>query len=690
MDINTDLPLGYTIISFILSLVVVVFLYRKAKRFKDISFAQRLFPAVMRAMVIFILAFFLLGPTLKYIELKFEKPILLVANDVSISMQKDSSRQDQWIREFKEQSQFDNLEVKYVNFGSQVLAKDAIGGFEAIRQKTSISELSSYVENNFEGRNLAGILIATDGVSNSGLNPLYASMVQQAPIFTIGFGDTTQFQDVAIVNLQYNDLARLNAKSPINFDVKTKGLKGETIVASMYSGSKKIKEQNISISTNNSFEKLQWEVELKEAGIKKFRIELESKVGEVNNENNVETFFIDVQEVHKKVLLLAAVPHPDVTTIATSISDQFGIQVDVRLATDGKPESNDYQLVILHQLPQSGKAYPWLKDLINSKVGLWFIVGSKTNLIELDQLQDWVDITSSRGNPDEIFPVLNTAFSPFQLDAETAKAFKVNKPMLKPNGTYKIPSNVDVLLFQKIGNLLTPYPLMFSINDGNRKLGFLLAEGIWMSKLGEQQQIGNTNAFNNLLKKWVNYLSIIDKQERLVVASESRYLAGDGIAMTARYYNASFELDDAVNITIDFENEVGDKFAYNFRPVNNSFLLQAKGLPIGSYSYKVGVEGQSPIYKNGAFVIEENNLELQDLQANHSLLKNLAQKSNGAFYAPSQVTNLIADITASKTSRMVQYEELVFKNLLDFYWLFYLLLGLLSIEWAWRKWLGMI
>ena len=43
--------------------------------------------------------------------------------------------------------------------------------------------------------------------------------------------------------------------------------------------------------------------------------------------------------------------------------------------------------------------------------------------------------------------------------------------------------------------------------------------------------------------------------------------------------------------------------------------------------------------KNGTFLVKEIKLELLNSTANHRLLKNIAENSNGGFYLPNQLIN---------------------------------------------------
>jgi len=78
-------------------------------------------------------------------------------------------------------------------------------------------------------------------------------------------------------------------------------------------------------------------------------------------------------------------------------------------------------------------------------------------------------------------------------------------------------------------------------------------------------------------------------------------------------------------------------------------------------------------------------LEANNTIADHQVLQNIASKSQGRMVKASEI-NLLADIILSnKNIAATIFEEKRIKELIEFKWIFYILLALVSLEWFLRK-----
>ena len=98
-SITTELPIYYSVLCILLGLIYAYFLYRKNKFFSK-KLTALLF--IFRALVVSVLSFLLLNPLSSVTNTIEEKPIIILAQDVSISTSSDTS-------DFKK---FQNLENK--------------------------------------------------------------------------------------------------------------------------------------------------------------------------------------------------------------------------------------------------------------------------------------------------------------------------------------------------------------------------------------------------------------------------------------------------------------------------------------------------------------------------------------------------------------------------------------------------
>src|ERR1044071_2343831 len=171
----------------------------------------------IRALAVALAAFLLIGPILKLTTNQFEKPevVFLVDNSLSVAEVLGSEKQQQLVNNLTAQSKGLEDAGYQVDFRSLDTATSNIHG--ALRSITS----------DYEGRNLAGVVFASDGIYNSGPSPLYTTL--RIPVYTIGVGDTTQRVDLALKNIAFNKIAYQGNRFPVRAEVLVKGVTNQDV-----------------------------------------------------------------------------------------------------------------------------------------------------------------------------------------------------------------------------------------------------------------------------------------------------------------------------------------------------------------------------------------------------------------------------------------------------------------------------
>ena len=109
----------------------------------------------------------------------------------------------------------------------------------------------------------------------------------------------------------------------------------------------------------------------------------------------------------------------------------------------------------------------------------------------------------------------------------------------------------------------------------------------------------------------------------------------------------------------------------------------------GKYSWVASTTFDGKKYeKSGVFIVDDISLEALSTHADHNLLKQIAAKTNGKFYSLANAGNLVNDIESRKDIASITYEESSFDDLIDWKWLFFLLILSLAAEWFIRRYSG--
>ena len=110
---------------------------------------------------------------------------------------------------------------------------------------------------------------------------------------------------------------------------------------------------------------------------------------------------------------------------------------------------------------------------------------------------------------------------------------------------------------------------------------------------------------------------------------------------------------------------------------------------MGDYTFlaSVNFSGQNLKY-DGRFSVEPIQLELYETTADHGLLRLLSDKFGGAVVYPGQMASIAEMIRAKETVIPVIYNTNQTRPVINLKWLFFLLLGLLTLEWFLRRYFG--
>jgi hypothetical protein len=79
-----------------------------------------------------------------------------------------------------------------------------------------------------------------------------------------------------------------------------------------------------------------------------------------------------------------------------------------------------------------------------------------------------------------------------------------------------------------------------------------------------------------------------------------------------------------------------------------------------------------------------------ETRADHLMLNTLAVQSGGKMFYPGRLSQLAKSIKADESIKPVIYNQNEVKELLNLKWLFFIILGMLGMEWMIRKWNGFI
>ncbi len=688
INIITEYSLWFGLLCLLLGVGYALILYYRERHHE---FKKRTIRVMfgLRTLSVTLIAFLLLSPLVKTTSRTIEKPIVIVAQDnsQSIVFSKDSANmRKNYVAEMKKLTEDlgEDYDLKTFSFGDKVVEGFP---FSFSDKQTDMSAMLDEIKARYTNRNIGAVIIASDGLYNQGSNPVYASEQEKYPVYTIALGDTNVQKDLIVSRVNYNRICYLGNQFPLEIVVLANKYAGQKATLTVKKGNETVFSKGVDISSAHYLETIQVQLDAKQPGIQHYRISLSQLDNEISYVNNYQDIFIEVLDGREKILILAAAPHPDISALKQSIETNLIYQVDDFLVDEFKDAVDKYNLVILHQIPAKGKNQTsLLLSLFRQRIPVLYIIGASTDINILNAQKTGLIIRQSGNKTDEVTPVVANDFTLFTVSDEFKNLARNLPALMVPFGDYAAGNSLNPLLYQQIGSVPTNKPLLMFNTASDPKTGLLAGEGIWRWRLNNYLHSGNHNAFNELVNKIIQYLSVKEDKGHFRVNHKSSFRENESIEFDAEVYNDSYELINEPEVKLTITNAENKSFPFTFSRTEHAYHISAGLFPVGDYSFKADVKyGAKAFQKTGAFTVTPVNVESLSLVADHQLLFSLANQHGGKMLYPGQLEQLKNLLKQREDVKPVIYSKRSYNDLVNLFWVFLLITGLLSAEWFIRK-----
>jgi hypothetical protein len=689
-ELQTEYSLAWLMICLLVGIGYAYLLYSKDSPW-NIWVNRSLF--LVRAILVSCMAFLLLGPYLKMTKNLFEKPTLVVAIDdsESIALVNDSSKISGIFQ--KLQSNITSWKEK----GYEVIiqtnsSKKTIQNIDSVifkGQQTDLSGQLKLIQAQQENKNFAGVVLFSDGIYNQGVSPLY--MPFDMKVFTLGIGDTLPQNDIQLKALSANKVAYLGNKFPILVEISNNGFKGKETQINLLQNGKILQSQKLKFNKENDWQKVEFLEEAKQKGLQRYTVVIQSLEGEFTRQNNTKSIYIEVLDSKEKILLVAANPHPDIKALKAAIEKNKNYELHLLIPEIENKEGQfkrdeKYDLVIFHQIPNTlNIGNEWLSYFQQKKYATWFILASKSDLPKFNQSNQVLSLLGGYQS-DRVTPAFNNRFNRFSYSNDYQDIINILPPVTVPYSDIKLSGNSEVILWQRVGSVITQKPLLAVADQSGLKSAVMIGEGLWQWRLQEYAQNQSFEAFDEMIGKLIQYLSTKeDKRKFRVYTTDEQYAEGESVLFETEVYNDVYEKIYGQKIELQVTGDAGYNRSFSYVNSGAGFRYALNGLEEGIYKYKAltSLNGQQEV-SSGEFTVQHSALEALNTTADFNMLRQLANQNKGKFYQVAEIEQLRDEFLNEKPADVIHTQE-QFENLLTNYWLFLIFMLLASIEWTTRK-----
>ena len=648
--------------------------------------------AALRFLTVLALCFVVASISLKINYKQVQRPIVVLAQDNSSSVVANAD--SAWYRadyipklEKLKQQLGGKFDVRSVVFSDKVTENESVT-FDG--QTTNIAAVFDYVQTNFYGENVGAVVVASDGIVNQGVDPLYKAGSFSKPVYTVALGDTLPHPDLAIDRLVANKTAFRHSRFPIMVSIKAGDVPHGDYQLTVNEGDTVLASRAVTINSDFVYQKELFYIDGAEEGLHRYDVRIEVPENDANKQNNRRSVVVDVSGKALNVLLLQNAWHPDASAFAQVLAKNERYKLTIKNIADFDGRLGDYSLIILHQLPSAKNGVQRIVEQAQkAELPMLFVVGNQTDMKALQKLVPVIGIEQKRGGNEDAYPTLNTDFQLFKTDFDPSQT-ALFPPLNVPYGDYRAVPSGQVLFYQRIGSVATQQPLVWFVTTATQKIGIVSGEGLWRWRLSDYATAGSLSVTDEIINKSVQYLCTSEKKDRFEVRTDDVVPSHREVLFDAMLYNLSMEPVTTADVTLEVTDPSGSRIKSAFQPSETGYTLNIGRKTPGRYRYTATATlGDEVLTRHGQFMVVEESAELSRLQADHSLLFRLADSHGGQMFAPDQLDQLRQALESDTNIKSAEIVTNQMFRAIDSLWFLLAALLLLTAEWFLRKFWGM-
>jgi hypothetical protein len=678
-------------------------------------------PLFLRFIAWFILFILLQSPWIRISRSVEVKPrmVLYLDSSESVSTRDKSMLQlasDRLILELP----FWNIEKKY--FGSDVRGS----GINPV--DVSVNN-SWYKASNFQHvfedlaqekfkHGLEAAVFMSDGIANAGLLPRTLKSPEGVMVSAFGVGDTALHADVFVKSVLLNKEIYIGNSGELELVVGVRNVtslvtadvtvQGNTVGTQSFIPSGKYQAKRLIFSIPKQTK----------IGLKSVRVALRLSEPENVVANNSRFSAFTVVDNRKIIGLLGDFLEPDIGALRRSLQGYDPLECKVLNSSDF--EKSGIDALILLGVPASMGSVkavaPRLKQWVESGKSLFIIPKKESDLLVINELSK---STRLLGNAvwQEAQAFVNPGYSGFSMDEPLGNRWRKFPPLHCPLLNFTIADRSKVLLYQRWSAMETEIPMQWIEPLGTGNLMVCLGSGFWRWGLFEQKNYSDQEGFQQWVRRSLGVLTAgINSKQRLdIVLGENQIEQGNAplIRVVYRDLDGGINTKEIPKLTI---SEIGSDGESNQdvvkgNPISVTLQKNETGFLASSFALKSGIYRLDATVTVGGEKFSDrellmvNNVSVEKLNSTSELgwMKQVSKSTGGLFayldtsgseksklgkFSNDAVTKMIMHIKSQ-----VQANRIIKEEIRNWYWyelvvLMLILVGCLTLEWSFRKWLG--
>jgi hypothetical protein len=574
----------------------------------------------------------------------------------------------------------------------------------------------------YEGRNIAGFVVVSDGVDTE--RRLVRSPVPPVPVFAVGLGDTNAPEDVRIKEVDYSSIVRVPSRSTITTTLEYSGRLGadgggaKRVRIRLTENERTVFERDTLFTAGSSELVEEIPVEFRETGKRHFVLDIAVQGFDAEEGNNRREIVIDAEKAGQKILIVDLAPGWELKFLTALVRRDPSFDFDLVSIVGDRAGSTGAKIVAPRDFARRLNEYD---ALIIASLGREALAPADLSAIESFVRDDGRGLLVLPG-PGSLFEqqaAWNRLASLLPVQGIAPMRFNLRYTTVRP-GPNAAPHPVTSQLVPVLGQTewqqrspllgfyapLSPKPgaeilletegsrspALVCGETGNGRVALLAAGPIWRWKfLSEEHSI-----YDDIVSRLLNFVCRGRNNERFVLRSEKNlYDSGERAMLTAEVFNEKMQPVTGVPVKVEVskagvDGDVPLDVLSMGRQGSDNTRFKAALPPLGPGRYRVVGKADLPSGPVASppldITVSDVSVEFQRVGQDRANLEMIARQTGGAYTDESGADALAGAMRISQRVTPTSTEVTLRTTVA----VFAVILVLLSVEWIVRKRAGMI
>lgn len=595
------------------------------------------------------------------------------------------------------------------------------------------------IENQMAGLPLGAVVLVSDGADNGPVDAVSVAQrfgMQGVPVFTLGVGSEQLAQDIGIVSVNVDETILDDSVFDVQLVLAQNGYAGQQVELRILDGDNLLSSKTVQLGPDGSERRYEMALSPQRREPIVYELEVDIMSGEVIEENNRYPFLVDSSERSPlNILYVEGHPRNEFKFIRRAADEDDNLRLASYLQTGpgrfyrqglesplelsgGFPQRREelyqYEAIILGDVNReffSAEQIGLLQDFVAERGGGLLVSGMLEDAYADSRLADVLPLTlvrssqlpgflqggtrrGSHATGEVYLPQLTPEgelSAMLQLGSNPADNRQRWQNLPELQGVYitgRSKPGASVLMehptLQYQGRAV---PLMATQRYGSGRSLFITTPSTWRWQM---LMHSSDDSHERLWRQMLRWLAVSAPERLRIDFDRDYYHAGDEVEVSATVRNERFEPDNNASLWLQLTDPAGqvsdmpmEWYIDEDGVYRSRFTVESEGV----YNVMVDVASAVDIEaeKQAAFVVTPSLREYTDAGRDSGLLARIAQASSGNHYDISDSERLVNDVEYTPNA----YSREVREDIWDRPFFLFLLIALLSADWALRRHKGL-